>query len=157
MHEKRIDIGIVAAPVSSNKIHVRPIQKVYVKALIPEKHILASKRAIYIRDLVNEPFILATKSTAPFYYDTFMRLFKSAGFAPKITMQVNDLQTVSSLVANGMGIALLPSSLHPLRGIVQRKVEDIDVTIEASFAWRKDNHSEILDKFLNMYDSKKGT
>ncbi|MRC88283.1 LysR family transcriptional regulator, partial [Bacillus thuringiensis] len=80
--------------------------------------------------------------------DTFMNLFKNVGFSPKITMQANDLQTVSSLVANGLVIALLPSSLHPLSGIVQRKIEDINVTIEASFAWRKDNQSEMLHKFL---------
>ncbi|WP_267379521.1 LysR substrate-binding domain-containing protein [Bacillus sp. GM_Baccil_2] len=151
LHEKRIDIGIVAAPVNSNKIHVKPIQKASLKAIIPEKHPLVSKQAIFISDLVNEPFIITTKSTAPFYYDTFMNLFKNVGFSPKIIMQANDLQTVSSLVANGMGIALLPSTIHPLSGIVQREVEDIDITIEASFAWRKDNQSEILHKFLKFY------
>ncbi|WP_306008834.1 LysR substrate-binding domain-containing protein [Bacillus sp. MMSF_3353] len=151
LHEKRIDIGIVAAPVNSNKIHVKPIQKACLKAIIPEKHPLVSKQAIFIGDLVNEPFIITTKSTAPFYYDTFMNLFKNVGFSPKIIMQANDLQTVSSLVANGMGIALLPSTIHPLSGIVQREVEDIDITIEASFAWLKDNQSEILHKFLKFY------
>ncbi|MEB9541597.1 hypothetical protein P4V88_26870 [Bacillus thuringiensis] len=30
---------------------------------------------------------MATKSAAPFYYDTFMNLFQNVGFAPKITVQ----------------------------------------------------------------------
>lgn len=151
LNEKRIDIGIVAAPVNCKKIHVKPVRKVSLKAIIPEKHPLAFKQSIYIRDLENESFIMATKSAAPFYYETFMDLFQNVGFAPKITIQANDLQTVSALVANGMGVALLPSSINPLSGLIQRKVEDINTTIEASLAWRKDNNSEILENFLKLY------
>lgn len=94
---------------------------------------------------------MATKSAAPFYYETFMELFQNVGYASKITIQANDLQTVSALVANGVGVALLPSSINPLSGLIQRKVEDINTTIEASLAWRKDNNSEILEKFLKLY------
>ncbi|MCT6947184.1 LysR family substrate-binding domain-containing protein [Bacillus thuringiensis] len=97
-------------------MHVRPVKKVCLKAIIPDKHPLALKQSIYIHDLENEPFIMATKSTASFYYDTFMNLFQNVGFAPEITVQANDLQTVSALVANGMGIALLPSSINLLSG-----------------------------------------
>ncbi|EXY04715.1 MULTISPECIES: LysR substrate-binding domain-containing protein [Bacillus cereus group] len=149
--EKKIDIGILAAPINSSKIHVRPVKKVCLRAIIPEKHPLAIKQSIYIHDLENEPFIMATKSAAPFYYETFMNLFQSVGFAPKITVQANDLQTVSALVANGMGVALLPSSINPLSGLIHRKVEDINTEIEASLAWRKDNKSELLEKFLELY------
>lgn len=34
---------------------------------------------------------------------------------------------------------------------IQRKVEDIKTEVEASLAWRKDNKSEILEKFLELY------
>ncbi|MEB9914835.1 LysR substrate-binding domain-containing protein (plasmid) [Bacillus cereus] len=151
LNEKRIDIGIVAAPVNSNKIHVRPIKKMCLKAIIPEKHSLAFKPSIYIHDLEKEPFIMATKSAAPYYYDTFMNLFQNKGFAPNIAIQANDLQTVSALVANGMGVALLPSSIHSLSGLILRKVEDIDTTIEVSLAWRKNNNSKVIENFLEFY------
>ncbi|PEC57645.1 LysR family transcriptional regulator, partial [Bacillus wiedmannii] len=36
-------------------------------------------------------------------------------------------------------------------GLIHRKVEDINTEIEASLAWRKDNKSELLEKFLELY------
>ncbi|MBL4953345.1 LysR substrate-binding domain-containing protein [Neobacillus sp. OS1-32] len=151
LNEKRIDIGIVAAPVNSNKIHVRPLTKVCFLATLPEKHPLANKHSINLRDLADETFIMTPKSAGVLYYETFMSIFQMAGFAPKIMIQANDLQSVLALVAAGMGVALTPSSSTPCGGVIQRKVEDINVSLEASIAWRKDNHSEILDKLLKSF------
>lgn len=151
LHEKRIDIGIVSAPVTSNKLHVRPITKVSFKAALPEDHPLANKQSIYIRDLVDETFIMTPKSAGVLYYDTFMSIFQMAGFAPKIKIQANDLQTVLVLVAAGMGVALTPSPIIPADRVILRKVEDINIAVEASIAWRKDHNSVIVDKFLPFF------
>ncbi|MEB9541596.1 hypothetical protein P4V88_26865 [Bacillus thuringiensis] len=45
----------------------------------------------------------------------------------------------------------MTSLINPLSGLIQRKVEDINIEIEASLAWLKDNKSEILEKFLELY------
>lgn len=81
----------------------------------------------------------------------FMSLFQNTTFTPNITLQAHELQTVLALVAGGMGVTLTPSPMNVVDGIVTREVEDIDLAIQASMAWRKDNRSEILERFLAFF------
>ncbi|MNN50965.1 HTH-type transcriptional regulator GltC [compost metagenome] len=39
------------------------------------------------------------------------RVFRQAGFAPKVAMQVNDIFTLLSMVSSGVGYALLPGRI----------------------------------------------
>ncbi len=152
LNEKRIDIGILTAPVTSSKFNIRPLTKVSLMATLPEKHPLAQRQSLYIRDMKNEHFIMTPKSAGQLYYETFMNLFQNEGFTPKVTIQAHDLQTVLALVAAGMGVAIAPASMNPLTGLVQRRIEHKNSTIKASLAWRRDNKSEILEKFLLFFN-----
>lgn len=152
LNENRIDIGVLSGPVDNHKIQVNPLKKVPFKVALPEGHPLASKQAIYIRDLADETFIITPKSAGPLYYDTFMSVFQEVGFTPKMTIQAHDLHTVLALVAANMGITLIPSFITSFHGgVIKRTIEDVNHSIQASLAWRKDNQSEILEKFLEFY------
>lgn len=148
--ENRIDFGLPTIPVKSNKIVVQPFKKVKMMAVLPEKHRLADKPSVSIHDLADEPFIMTSKSAGSIYYEKLMSVFQHAQFTPNVTIQANNLQTVMELVAGGLGVTLAPSPLHPMSGITKRQVDDMDIFIEASIAWRKDNHSEILKQFLDF-------
>lgn len=151
LNEKTIDVGLLTIPVNNNNIRLLPLQEMHFMAALPEKHPLALKQSLYINDMADETFINTLKSTGPLYYETFMDVFKNTDFTPKITIQAQDLQTVMALVAAGMGITLTPSPMKPVSGVVLRRVEDITLTIKPSLGWRKDNSSEILDKFLTFF------
>lgn len=69
----------------------------------------------------------------------------------KLAITPINLHSVLTLVDAGMGITLTPSPTSPLNGIIMRKVEDIDLSLEASLAWRVDNSSEVLEKFLEFF------
>lgn len=155
LNEKRIDIGTVTIPVISEKIHTTPLKKAHFMAAFPEKHPLVSKQHIYIGDMADETFIITPKSAGPLYYEAFMSAFENTDFIPNITIQAHDLQTVMTLVAAGMGVTLTPSPFNNFNGVVKRKVEDLHLTIEASLAWRKDNRSEVLKKFLTFFSESK--
>lgn len=151
LHEKRIDIGIISIPVSNHKIAVKPLPPVKFKLVMPEHHPLANRPSLTMHDLADETFIMTPKSVGQVYYDKFMSAFRDVGYTPKMTIQANDLQTIISLVAGGMGIALSPSPLNPTYGIITRELEDVDLFLHPFVVWRKDNRSEILPKFLNFY------
>ena len=118
---------------------------------LPEQHPLNSKRSIYLCDTANETFIMTPKSIGALYYETFMRIFKKGGFTPIITIQAHNLQAVLALVAAGMGVTLTPSSINSTNGIIRRRIEDVNLTINGLLAWRKDNKSKILDEFLAFF------
>lgn len=150
LQDHKIDVGLIAIPLHSNKIEVRPMKETHFMAALPEKHPLAIKSPLYLSDMADETFIITPKSAGALYYEMVMGVFQNADFTPNIAVQASDLQTVLALVAGGMGVALTPTSTNPYSGVVKRKVEDMDLTIQVSLAWRKDNRSEILDKFLKF-------
>ena len=151
LQENKIDIALVSVPIDNDNVYVKPIKKMPFVAALPENHPLASKPSLSICDLANETFIMTPKSAGASYYETVMRVFNEAKIVPNLTIQAHDLQTVLVLVAAGMGVTLTPSPINALNGVVHRELQDVDLTIVGSMAWRKNNKSEILEKFLAFF------
>lgn len=69
----------------------------------------AQYESVDLHKLKHESFITLTEGFAT-YHDG-MRIFEAAGFEPNISMQVNDIFTLLSMVSSGMGYALLPGRI----------------------------------------------
>ena len=81
-------------------------------AAVPLGHPLAETRDdIPLRALAGESWVAPRDGTA--YGDMLVRACRTAGFEPDLRHRVNDLQTILSLVAGGMGVALVPSLGRP--------------------------------------------
>ena len=65
---------------------------------------MAKQKTISLSKLAEEPFILY-KGRAR---DTALTACRSAGFEPRIACESSELETIRSLVAAGLGIAILP-------------------------------------------------
>lgn len=148
LNEKTVDIALVSTQIESSNIHTTPLRNLPFYAAFPENHPLVKKKKLYLKDLANETFIMTPRSVGVLYYETFMSAFNHAKFTPNIAIQADDLHTVLALVASGMGITLTPSPFEPMKGIVKRDIEDVNIAIVSSIAWHKDNNSKILEDFL---------
>lgn len=148
--EGRLDIGVIAVPVNNSLLEVHPLPRVQFLAALPNNHPLVDRELLYLHDLADETFIMTPKSSGPLYYDMVMGMFQQARIAPNLTIQAHDLQTVLAMVASGMGVTIAPLLLHTYRGVVNRKLEDVNLSLQASLVWRKDNRSQILDNLLAM-------
>ena len=86
----------------------------------------------------------------PAYFDQLVRLCNDAGFTPRIVQEAPQLDIVS-LVAAGLGVALLPSSIRKIRrsGIVLRPLVGSPRT-ELLVAWMTRNPSTVLREFLDV-------
>src|SRR5690625_2969125 len=93
-----------------------------------------------------------TKSAGILFYEMMMSIFQKENFNPNIAIQAHDLQTVLTFVSSGRGISLSSSLFVPVKGIVMRGAEDVDLKVEANLAWRIDNQSEILEQFLKFFE-----
>lgn len=152
LHEKRIDLGFITIPVSSDKIEMKPITSMPFVATFPKDHPLARKDPLYLADLKDEPIITTVKSAGIRYYETVMDIFRRAGITPSVTIQAYDLQTVLLLVESGMGITLEPAPRMECEGIVRRKLADVSMAITPFVAWHTDDRSETLRHFLAVLD-----
>lgn len=150
LHEHKIDLALISIPVKNDNIAMHPIKKMNFVAALPKKHPLAHKSSLSIADFADETLIMTPKSAGPQYYETMMEIFRKAGVALKQTIQAHDLQTVLVLVSADMGVALTPSPISALNGVVHRTIVDIDLSITGSMAWRYDNQSEVLRRFLTF-------
>jgi DNA-binding transcriptional LysR family regulator len=89
---------------------------------------------------------------APGYYDQCIRICAAAGFSPKIVQEARTTPTIVSLVAGGMGVAILPSSLLSLQrlGAVYRPLRQPAPTTDMAAIWRPADTSPTLYAFLDI-------
>ena len=87
----------------------------------------------------NESFILFPRFLAPGVYDLIISFCQQFGFSPKVAQEAIQMQTIVSLVAAEIGVAIVPESLQNLRrtGVVYKSF--VEKTPQASIAiiWRK--------------------
>ncbi len=112
----RLDLGIGLAPVDEPDISFERVLREELLLAAPAGHPLAKgTAAINLRTLAQEHFIVPPRDIAPGLYDLIISHCRAAGFAPRITQHARQMQTVISLVASGMGFALVPASVRSLK------------------------------------------
>ncbi len=91
----------------------------YVLAM-PAGHSLTKRNRVNLELLENENLIMFPRLIQPVLYDEMMIIFGKVGFSPKIVQEAYTKHTTLSLVAAGIGMAIIPrsSSLNATKGIV---------------------------------------
>jgi LysR family malonate utilization transcriptional regulator len=72
----------------------------------PAESLFAQGADVNLHEVRDEKFITLAQGFAT--HEDSNRVFKQAGFEPKVAMQVNDIFTLLSMVSSGVGYALLP-------------------------------------------------
>ena len=83
--------------------------------IVPVTHSLANLPYLSLSALCDEDFILFQRSQAVGLFDSIISQCSLAGFSPTIKKQPNQMQTVLTHIASGLGISIAPSSIKDLR------------------------------------------
>jgi DNA-binding transcriptional LysR family regulator len=154
LHENQIDAGFLYLPLDDASLNVECVSRESLVLALPEGHPLVSEDGIDLRNLADEPFILPARyGRMPGLHAQVTGACRRAGFIPNaVQKDVWLMQTIVGLVAGGMGVALVPSSVRNLRrrGVVYKSVRGLSPSVELGVVWRKDNHSAVLGSFLTM-------
>ena len=100
----RVEFGIVQLPTSGGKFDEHLLFTEPFVLLVAKSHPAAKQRSITLAKLAHEPFVFY-KGRAR---DTALAACRAAGFEPRIACESSELETIRSLVAAGLGIAILP-------------------------------------------------
>lgn len=152
LHQHQIDAGILYLPIESSALKVVSILKERLVVAMPESHPLAVSSQISIRALSCEPFIIPPHRLGGGLYSKIMQFFQQSGFNPTVVQEAMQLQTMISLVAGGVGVALVPASLQNLQraGVVYRCLQELTPEVTIAIAWRQqDDGSPVLQKFID--------
>ncbi|MBP2661963.1 MAG: transcriptional regulator, LysR family [Firmicutes bacterium] len=148
-----INIGILCAPIKNSQLNFEVIHQEPFIIAMPRNHPLASKSGpIEVQEFSKELFIMIPRNSGQIYYDTIINICHNAGFSPNITQEVHELHTSISLVAAGMGVALVPDSIQNLRvrGITYRQLKNSVSTLKTALAWRNDETSPLVHTFIAL-------
>ena len=149
----RIDIGLVRPPVlAAESLAMRIIWRETLMVALPVGNPLAREAEIAMESLAEESFIQIPRHVAPGFYDQCIRICAQAGFAPKIVQEARTTPTIVSLIAGGMGVSILPSSLKSLQrsGVVYRPLKTPAPTTDMAVIWRPADESPTLRSFLEI-------
>ena len=147
----RLQVSFLRPPVEETDIEVRTITREPWVVAIPTAHRLARRQRVTLRTLADEPFVAFPRELAPVLYDQLISMCHQAGFSPRIVQEAQ-MQTIVSLVAAGIGVALVPATLQNLsrKGLVYKRLAGAALKLELAVAWRRDDKSPLLAAFLEV-------
>lgn len=121
--EDRADLGFLVPPVRDGSgLSIEVLFQDELVVALPETHPLAERDGLTLADLSSEPWILVSARHAPGLHERIVMACAKAGFSPRVAQEAVQKETIASLVAGGIGVALLPKSLAEVgwRGVVFR-------------------------------------
>jgi DNA-binding transcriptional LysR family regulator len=151
LHDGRIQVSFLRPPMDDSAIEVQTIVREPWVVAMPVSHRLAGRTRVALRTLAGEPFVTFPRELAPVLYDQLISMCRAAGFSPHIVQEAQ-MQTIVSLVAAGIGVALVPATLQNLSrsGLVYKRLTGAPSRIELAVAWRRDDTSPLLRAFLEV-------
>jgi DNA-binding transcriptional LysR family regulator len=103
---QRIDVAIVMSPSPQPGLNIQPLGDEELVFVLNRAHPLARRRTLEPSDVSPLRFILFEKNTA--MQNLIDEYFESLGVAPRITMEVESIEAIKSLVRAGLGASVLP-------------------------------------------------
>jgi DNA-binding transcriptional LysR family regulator len=150
--EGRVELGFARAPVHEPSLRAQVVLDEELVAALPAGHALAPRKRLRLAQLAPEPFLIASRTRGPGFHDYILSVCRGAGFTPRIVQDGSHLD-VLSLVAAGIGVALVPASLRALRerDVLYRPLRERPRT-QVVAIMRTTQPSEVLREFLHQLE-----
>lgn len=135
----------------------RQIAEIGLMLAVPKGHSLARTRRTHLRNLNNVSFIWFPRRESPLFYDQLMHAcFRGGLKSPRIVQEGVNEATILSLVSCGLGVAFVSAATRwrcP-ESVVLVDVSDLKLPLPFALIWRKDNHSPLLQRFVENVSAK---
>jgi DNA-binding transcriptional LysR family regulator len=116
---------------------------------IHPQHPLAARRSVPLGALRDEPFVTLTRASR--LRAVLETQCRQAGFAPRIVAETSDLHVMVQLVAEGIGVALMPSSgQQEADDVVTIAVTNPAIDRRIILAWRPGAASPAARAFIAL-------
>jgi DNA-binding transcriptional LysR family regulator len=115
LQEKRLDVGFLRLPNHAEGLEEVRIHREPFVILMPERHPLAGATRLRLADLTNSDFVMYARKKAPEFHDFTLGLLSRGNCRPRIVQEAGEMYTLVSLVAAGLGVAVLPKSVERYR------------------------------------------
>lgn len=135
------DVSLVTFPADDPDLEVLPLLTEDLLLAVPPGHRLAGAGTVALAAAAGEPFILLKEGMG--FRDVALAACATAGFQPEAVFESSHMDTVQSLVAVGMGVALVPR----MTAVRDRSPAPVFLELAAprptrtlALAWRRDRY-----------------
>lgn len=142
----QIDVALLRPPIADLGLTVEPVRQDRLVVALPEGHPLASAVRVRVKQLAGHDLIVHSAHRRSMMYDVSLGLLREAGIEPHIRHEVGETSTLVTLVAGGLGLAIVPEPVSALRleGVVYRPLVQPARTVALAVAHRADRHEPHL-------------
>jgi len=129
--------------------------------MVAGTHPLAGRASVHLAEVADETFIFGTApawSQWPETRSEIMAAFLRANVTPRRVMEeINSLTTVINLVAEGVGVSIMNSSveqMNPYADVAFIPIDDLDTPLQLSVAWRGSHETPVVQRFVALLTEK---
>lgn len=147
-----IDVALLRPPVADLSLTVTPLRRDRLVVALPADHPLARRRQVRAVDLRDADLIVHSADRRSVMYDVVIGLFRDAGIDPRVRHEVGETSTLVTLVAGGLGVAVVPEPVTALalEGVTYRPLVRPAVSVELAVAHRAERHEPHLTRTIEV-------
>ncbi len=147
---RRIDIGFLRRPRRDQDLVSEIAWHENVELALPASHRLAACEELPLSALKDENLVFLRRTDSQFA-QYLQNCCIEAGFTPRISYEVFESYSLTSLVAAGLGVAIVPESLRKLSrpGVVHRPLEAPAPIADVEMVYRPDR-TKVIERFVGL-------
>lgn len=153
LHAKDIDLALMRPPVDDPALTAVSLRRDRLLIALPAGHRCADRNDVSLADLRDEDFISHAGGGRSRMSALLAALCADAGFSPRIRDEVDETSTLVTLVAGGLGVALVPEPTAALEigGVTYRPLAaKAGATIELLAVYRSADASPLTTKVVDV-------
>jgi len=147
-----LDVGVLYPETTAAGLAFKQLRRERILLAMPFGHPIAKRTSVPLRLLDGQALVAFERQVAPALYDRVERMLASAEAKPRIVQHATELHTVLGMVAAGLGIAFVPSSLKRWAGVdvEYRQVSHPMPWVAMSLAWSRSNRGPLIDPMITL-------
>lgn len=147
------DLALLVGPVyDSRGLELVGLRTQRFVLAVPIGHPLAKRGKVKMKELAAESFVSFPAVEGMGFVNALLRACQTAGFIPRVVQEASQMQAILTLVAGGLGIALVPSAMRRLHmeDVCFLEISDTKSppTYELVFAYANGNDNPVIPAFL---------
>lgn len=141
-----IDLALLRPPVVDPSLSTEIVRSDSLLVALPEGHRLSKRKGLSVTDLREENFVAHVGGGRSVMGSLLTTLCAEAGFTAKVRHEVEETSTLITLVAAGLGVAIVPSPTAALdiAGVVYRPLRPRSLAVDLVAAWPTSAHDQLI-------------
>jgi DNA-binding transcriptional LysR family regulator len=147
-----IDVALLRPPAAGPWLTVHTLRRDRLVVAVPAGHPLARRARLRAADLAGADLIVHSADRRSVMYDVVLGLLRDAGVEPHVRHEVGETSTLVTLVAGGLGVAIVPEPVTALAldGVVYRPLAGAGAGVDLAVAHRADRGEPHLARTVEV-------